>query len=382
MMRKTHAVVHAALIKGTRDMNSHKVNMYVGAVIGSLLFFLLLNFFSEQIYVGRGHPEHEPLAFAVAVEEPAGGETDAAAVDYAALVAQADPANGEKIFGKCKACHQVADGANGVGPFLWGVVGRKIASAPGYSYSDALAGIDGNWDLQHLTEFLESPKAYAPGTKMSFAGLKKASDRVDLIAYLNQADGTPVDLVPAGSAAEAATAEAAPAAPAATETAPADAAETATAATTEAEPAEPATPAPAADPAPADAATGTESAAAAPGADDFASLLATADAAAGEKTFRKCKACHKIEEGKNGVGPSLWGVVGRKAGTVEGFKYSDAMKSHDGDWTGANLFAYLADPKAFIPGNKMSFPGLKDAQDRVNVIVYLNEADGTPEPLE
>ncbi|MCJ7814519.1 MAG: cytochrome c family protein [Xanthomonadales bacterium] len=372
MMRKSNAVVQAALTKGTRGMNSHKFNMYAGAVIGSLLAFLLLNFFSDLIYVGRGHSEHESLAFAVAVEESAGGGTEAAAVDYAALVAKADPANGEKVFGKCKACHQVADGANGVGPYLWGVVGRKIASAAGYSYSDSLAGIAGNWDLAHLSSFLAGPKAYAPGTKMGFAGLKKVEDRVDVIAYLNQADGTPMDLAPAGSAAEAASGTSSVAAVKEAVTAGTGAAAETAATVTETVK---------------DAVTetvtaATEAVAAATGGEDYASLLASADAAAGEKTFKKCKACHKAEEGKNGVGPSLWGVVGRKVGSADGFNYSDAMKSHDGDWTGANLFAYLADPKAFIPGNKMSFPGLKAAQDRVNVIVYLNEADGTPEPLQ
>ena len=369
MMRKTNAVAQLALTKGIRDMNSHKANMYVGAVIGSVLLFLLLNFFSDLIYVGRGHSEHTALAFAVPVEAATteGGDAEAS-VDWAALVAAADPANGEKIFGKCKACHKVTEGANGVGPTLWGVVGRDIASTAGYSYSDAVTGMDGDWDLEKLSAFLESPKGFAPGTKMGFAGLKKIQDRVDLIAYLNQADGTPMDMVPAGSGA---------AAPAATETA-AVPATTETVAATTPEPAVTA-PAPAAEPTPAAA---TEVAAAATGGGDFASLIASADADAGKKVFRKCKACHKAEEGKNGVGPSLWGVVGRDIGSVEGYKYSDAVMGMAGDWTGANIFDFLADPKGFIPGNKMSFPGLKDPQDRVNVIVFLNEADGTPEPLE
>jgi cytochrome c2 len=366
MMPKSNAIVRSALTKGTRDMNSHKANMYVGAAIGSLLLFLLLGFVSNLIYVGSGHAEHETLAFAVPVEDAAAGGGEDAAVDWAALVQAADPANGEKAFGKCKACHQVVEGANGVGPYLWGVVGRKIATAEGYSFSDALTAMDGDWDLENLSKFIENPKAYAPGTKMNFGGIKKIEDRVDLIAYLNQTDGTPVDLVPAGSAAAAPAPTETAAQPAATE-APAPAAEPA------------ADPAPATEPAP--QAT-TEAPAAPAGGYDFASLLASADAAAGEKSFRKCKACHKVEEGKNGVGPSLWGVVGRPVGSVEGFNYSDAMKSHGGNWTGTNLFGYLADPKGFIPGNKMAFPGIKDAQERVNVIVYLNEADGTPEPLE
>jgi len=174
-------------------MNAHKFNMYAGAVIGSTLFFLLVNFFADLVYIGRGHHE-EPLAFAVAVEESTEAATAEAGVDYAALVAAASAAEGEKVFGKCKACHQVADGANGVGPFLWGVVGRDIASAPGYSYSDSLSGIDGNWTLDKLMHFLESPKGFAAGTKMSFAGLKKPEDWINLIVYLNEADGSPEPL--------------------------------------------------------------------------------------------------------------------------------------------------------------------------------------------
>jgi cytochrome c len=373
MMRKTHAVVRTALTKGTRAMNSHKLNMYAGAAIGSLLFFLLLGFFSDLIYVGRGHSEHEALAFAVDIEETAAEGSEAEAfVDWAALVAAADPAKGEKVFGKCKACHQVADGANGVGPTLWGVVGRDIAATDGYSYSDALTGMDGDWDLEHLSDFLDAPKAYAPGTKMGFAGLKKIQDRVDLIAYLNQADGTPMDMVPAGDASEAASAtstveattetvtEAVTAATEAASEAATAATETVTETVTAA----------------------TEAAAAETGGNDFASLVASADAKAGKKIFRKCRACHKVEDGKNGVGPSLWGVVNRDVASVEGYKYSDAMIAKEGDWTGLEIFTYLENPKAVVPGSKMTFPGLKDAQDRANVIVFLNEEDGTPEALE
>jgi cytochrome c len=176
-------------------MNSHKVNMYAGAVIGSLLVFLLLNFFTDLIYIGRGHPEDEPLAFAVAVEE-AGGESagTAEAVDYAALVAEADPANGEKLFGKCKSCHKLEEGPNGVGPSLFRVVGRTVGTADGYAYSDAMKAHGGTWDLESLSTFLTAPKEAVPGTKMTFGGLPKPEDRVDLIVYLNQAGGAPVPL--------------------------------------------------------------------------------------------------------------------------------------------------------------------------------------------
>lgn len=99
---------------------------------------------------------------------------------------------------------------------------------------------------------------------------------------------------------------------------------------------------------------------------------AAGDAAAGEKVFNQCKACHTIEAGKNRVGPSLHGVVGRPAGSVEGFQYSPAMKSSGLTWTPETLDKYLADPKAAVPGNKMAFAGLKNAEDRANVIAYLS----------
>ena len=97
---------------------------------------------------------------------------------------------------------------------------------------------------------------------------------------------------------------------------------------------------------------------------------AAGDAAAGEKVFNQCKACHTIEVGKNRVGPSLHGVVGRKAGSVEGFAYSDGVKKSGLTWDEANLGKWLTDTKAVVPGNKMSF-ALKDPQARENVIAYL-----------
>jgi cytochrome c2 len=102
--------------------------------------------------------------------------------------------------------------------------------------------------------------------------------------------------------------------------------------------------------------------------------LADGDAAAGEKVFRKCKACHALEAGKNKVGPSLHGVFGRTAGTEEGFKYSDAMKESGIVWSEETLDVYLTKPKDMVPGTRMAFPGLKDEQDRADIIAYLKEA--------
>ena len=175
-------------------MNAHNVNIFIMTTIASLLVFLLFNFASDMIFVGRGHPEREALAFAVEIEEAEGVLEEAATIDWAALVVAADMAKGQKLFGKCKACHKVEDGVNGVGPSLWGVVDRDIASVAGYSYSDTLTGLDGNWTMDALQAFLEAPKKYAPGTKMSFGGMKKPEDRINVIVYLNEADGSPEPL--------------------------------------------------------------------------------------------------------------------------------------------------------------------------------------------
>jgi cytochrome c len=101
----------------------------------------------------------------------------------------------------------------------------------------------------------------------------------------------------------------------------------------------------------------------------YASL--TGDPAAGEKTFAQCKACHQAVEGKNGVGPSLAGIVGRTAGQVAGFSYSAANKGSGVVWKEETMFEYLEAPQKFMPGTKMAFAGLKKPQDRANVIAYL-----------
>jgi len=106
---------------------------------------------------------------------------------------------------------------------------------------------------------------------------------------------------------------------------------------------------------------------------NFASAArAAGDADAGKKVFSKCAVCHTAVAGKNGLGPSLFGVVGRPSASVDGFKYSDAMKAANKTWDEATLNTYLTDPKAAVPGNKMAFAGLPNPDDRANVIAYLS----------
>jgi cytochrome c len=98
------------------------------------------------------------------------------------------------------------------------------------------------------------------------------------------------------------------------------------------------------------------------------------DAAKGEKVFAKCKACHEASTDKNKVGPSLKGLFGRKAGSIEGYAYSAQMKALGITWNEETLKPYLTDPKAVVPGGKMAFVGLKKEEDVENVIEYLKEA--------
>jgi cytochrome c len=98
---------------------------------------------------------------------------------------------------------------------------------------------------------------------------------------------------------------------------------------------------------------------------------ADGDAAAGKRVFAKCGVCHLIQPGKTLTGPSMFGVVGRHSASVEKFSYSDAMKKVDVTWDAETLDKYLTDPKAMVPGTKMTFPGLPNADDRANVIAFL-----------
>jgi cytochrome c len=135
------------------------------------------------------------------------GEGGEAAKPIEFYLASADVAKGEQVFKKCAACHNVDQGgANALGPNLWGVVGKPHGAHPGFAFTDALKGVPGSWDFKALDAWLANPKKYAPGTKMTFAGLGNPQDRADVIAFLNS-HGSNLPL---------------PAAPAATEEASAD----------------------------------------------------------------------------------------------------------------------------------------------------------------
>ena len=115
---------------------------------------------------------------------------------------------------------------------------------------------------------------------------------------------------------------------------------------------------------------------------NISQLLALGDLAHGEKVFKKCSACHMIASGgKNMIGPNLWGVIGRTAGSVSDYKYSKAMVAYAKQWNFEEMNGYLIKPQAYIKGTKMAFAGLRKEKDRASVILYLNSKSANPKPL-
>ena len=157
----------------------------VGSLCGALLVFLLGNWVAEEVYhMGGGHGEEHAAGYYIEVETAEEEAEEEEEVDFSELVAMADTGKGAKVFGKCKACHKLEDGANGTGPHLFNTVNRDKGSIEGFGYSTTLAEMEGNWGYEELNAFLTNPKGYVKGTKMSFSGLKKDADRANLIAYL------------------------------------------------------------------------------------------------------------------------------------------------------------------------------------------------------
>jgi cytochrome c len=122
----------------------------------------------------------------------------------AVYLAKADPSKGEQVFKKCAACHNADPGGpNALGPALFGVMGKPVAAHPGFAFSDALEGKGGTWDWDTMSAWLANPKKFAPGTKMTFAGLGNPQDRADIMAFLNsRGSNLPLPAAPAGGAAE------------------------------------------------------------------------------------------------------------------------------------------------------------------------------------
>ena len=175
-------------------MDSFEYNKIAGGVLFALLVLFGVQNIGEVLY----HTEHlEEPAYAVPgiVEEHAGAAEKPAGPSFEVALANADPSQGAKLVNKCDTCHtRTEGGANKIGPNLYGILGRPVASHAGFAYSDAMKKLGGNWDFQKLEQFIANPRKVAPGTKMSFPGMPDVEDRAALVAYLNTLSANPLPL--------------------------------------------------------------------------------------------------------------------------------------------------------------------------------------------
>lgn len=177
-------------------MDSFEFNKYAGAVLSGLLTMTVIGFIGNALV--HPHRLDEP-AYKIAVAEPSQGTQQAAAPagpePITPLLASANAQAGQAVAKQCAACHTFDKGGpNRVGPNLWGVVGGDKAHAQGFNYSQALQGAQGNWTYEDLDKFLFDPKGFLPGTRMTYAGVKKTQDRANLVAWLRSQADNPAPL--------------------------------------------------------------------------------------------------------------------------------------------------------------------------------------------
>ena len=178
-------------------MDSFEINKIVAAVLLVALLIIGIGKLSNLIF----HVEKPKIpGYAVEVAQVTSTSTTSEKqeediIDIVALMAMGDLATGEKVFKKCAACHSIkSGGGNKIGPALYNVVGRKVASLNDYKYSKALVEYDKNWNFEELNGFLLKPKDWIKGTKMAYAGLRKEKDRASVILYLNKYSDSPLPL--------------------------------------------------------------------------------------------------------------------------------------------------------------------------------------------
>lgn len=319
-------------------MDSMDVNKAVAAALIAGIAFFVTGVVGDQLVRVQRLGE-SPLAIASMPAATNSAPAPVAALPpIAALLATADPGAGEALAKKvCAICHSFTlDGKAGIGPNLYSVVGSDRAAKPGFSYSNALKEKKGLWTYDELNHWLAKPSAYAPGTRMGFAGLNSAQDRANVIDYLHTLSANPMPLPDPKEAI--------------------------------------ATP----------AAAAAVSAPAAPPTESLGALLASVDPKKGQADTMKyaCFACHSFTDGgKAGIGPNLWNVVNGPHAHMPGFAYSDALKAKAGPWTYAELDAWLTKPSVYAPGTKMVFAGLPDPKARAEIISYLRSLSADPAPL-
>jgi len=179
-------------------MDSFELNKIVGALLFSLLLLMGIRILGDSVV----HPEKlKEAAYKIAVPKEEAGATTAAAPKeqadppIAQLLATADPKKGEAITKVCQTCHTFEKGQpNRIGPNLYGIVGEKPADVAGFSFSDGMKKKGGTWTYEALYEFLKAPQKVVPGTKMTFVGLPKPTDRANVIAYLRTLSDNPMPL--------------------------------------------------------------------------------------------------------------------------------------------------------------------------------------------
>jgi cytochrome c len=298
-----------------------RFNTIAGWTLASGIVALGLASISSHYF--RADKDQRPDKMGYEIAGVVKSDATVAAVPIEALLAKADPAAGADVFKKCMSCHTVTQGgANGIGPNLYGVVGDSIAQGRGgFAFSDALKAHTGKWDFKLLNQWLTDPRAFAAGTKMTFAGLDSPQDRANVIVYLNsQGSNLPLPAVTASAASG----------PAA-------------------------------------------GAAAAPAAGAAPAVALVGDPVKGAEIFKRCGSCHTINQGgANGIGPNLSHVFGDDVGKGRGgYAFSDPVAHKGGKWDAAALDKWLTSPSGDIPGTKMTFAGLDNAQDRADLIAYL-----------
>lgn len=177
-------------------MSAFELNKIIGAIVLVLIVSTVVGMIGDALVKPGAHKARVTV---VAVKAPAAAARRTAKArksePIASLLASADAAAGNKIARKCVGCHTLKkDGAAKIGPNLWNIVGAAKARSAGFGYSSAMRSKGGKWTYEDLSAFLESPRAYLKGTKMSFAGVKKARDRANLIAFLRSLSASPAPL--------------------------------------------------------------------------------------------------------------------------------------------------------------------------------------------
>jgi cytochrome c len=330
-------------------MDSIEVNKTVAAVLVAGIAFFITGLLGDN-FIFNTPPMKPPIDIPVPKNTPA-EQGPAAIPPIAPLLASADVQKGKQFVDQvCAACHSFNEGGKPIiGPNLYGIVGAPHDHEAGFDYSSALEKYKGKpWTYEALNKWLDDPQTYAPGTRMTFTGIKGDQLRADVIDYLHTLAAHPEPLPKVAPTAQKAAA------------------------------------APAAKPAPASAAAAQPSPSSTSGLQPIGPYLEKADTKQGDTIAHQiCAACHSLNKGgPTIVGPNLYGIVGNIHDHEAGFHYSPALETFKGQpWTFAQLNKWLDDPQSYAPGTLMAFPGVKDEQQRADVIVYLNSNSDHPQPL-